>query len=162
MSFLDLDEFLFDLAGLVEVVYSPIIDIKEYPENVDLCLIEGAVANNENAEMVHRIRRHTRILLSFGDCAITGNVTAMRNFLGSPEPALRRAYIEGADINPHIPSAPGLLPVLLPRVLPVHALVPVEHHLPGCPPSAERIKAIVTQLLEGKTPRLTPPQIKFG
>ena len=31
MSFLDLDEFLIELAGLVDLVYSPVIDIKEYP-----------------------------------------------------------------------------------------------------------------------------------
>jgi hypothetical protein len=31
MSFLDLDEFLLELAGLVEVVFSPVVDAKEYP-----------------------------------------------------------------------------------------------------------------------------------
>ena len=162
MSFLDLDEFLFDLAGLVDLVYSPIVDIKVYPENVDLCLIEGAVANQDNLEILHRIRANTRVLVSFGDCAVTGNVTAMRNFLGSPQAVLQRAYVEGVDVSPGIPRQPGILPELLPLVRPVHAFVPVEYHLPGCPPPADRIKAIVTQLLAGQTPELTPAQIKFG
>lgn len=47
MSFLDLDEWLIDLAAKVELVYSPIADIKEYPEGVDLVLVEGAVANED-------------------------------------------------------------------------------------------------------------------
>jgi NAD-reducing hydrogenase small subunit len=45
MSFLDLDEWLIPLADLIEVVYSPIIDIKVFPENVDVTLVEGAIAN---------------------------------------------------------------------------------------------------------------------
>ncbi len=79
MSFLDLDEFLIDLADAVDLVYSPVVDVKEYPENVDLCLIEGAVCNEDNLEILHQIRERTKMLVAFGDCAVTGNVPAMRN-----------------------------------------------------------------------------------
>jgi NAD-reducing hydrogenase small subunit len=48
MSFLDLDEWLFDLAEYADLVYSPIADVKAYPDDVDVCLVEGAVANQEN------------------------------------------------------------------------------------------------------------------
>ena len=82
MSFLDLDEFLIDLADAVELVYSPVVDVKDYPENVDLCLIEGAVCNEDNLEILHKIRARTKVLVAFGDCAVTGNVPAMRNQLG--------------------------------------------------------------------------------
>ena len=162
MSFLDLDEWLFDLAGQVDLVYSPIMDIKEYPENVDVCLIEGAVANEDNLELLHKIRQRTKVLVSFGDCAITGNVTAMRNCLGAPECALGHAYIEAADVNPHIPVEPGIVPRLLPRVVPVHEEVAVELFLPGCPPPAAHIKTLLMQVLAGETPRLEPAHIKFG
>ena len=87
MSFLDLDEFLFDVAEYVDVVYSPVADIKEYPENVDVCLVEGAVANEENLELLKQVRERTKLLISFGECAVTANVPAMRNMLGSAEPA---------------------------------------------------------------------------
>src|SRR5215475_4231384 len=43
MSFLDLDEDLIELAGKIDLVYSPVIDVKEYPLDVDVCLVEGAV-----------------------------------------------------------------------------------------------------------------------
>ena len=82
MSFLDLDEFLIDLVDAVEVVYSPIVDMKEYPENVDVCLIEGAICNEDNLELLHKIRQRTKVLVSFGDCAVTANVPAIRNQLG--------------------------------------------------------------------------------
>jgi NAD-reducing hydrogenase small subunit len=164
MSFLDLDEFLIDLAGLIDIVYSPVIDVKEYPENVDLCLVEGAVCNQENLEMIHKVRQRTKVLISFGDCAVTANVPAIRNQLGlsNAESVLQRAYIESAQLNPLVPSEPGIVPPLLQRVLPVHEAVHVDHFLPGCPPPADRIKALVSQVLEGKAPRLEASQLKFG
>jgi NAD-reducing hydrogenase small subunit len=162
MSFVDLDEWLIDLAGAVELVYSPIMDIKEYPENVDLALIEGAVANEDHVELMRRVRRNTKIIVAFGDCAVTGNVTAMRNPLGDPKTVLERAYLEGADIAAQIPCEPGIVPVLLPRVLPLRELVPVEFYLPGCPPPAPRIKQILAQVLAGKGGQLEGENIKFG
>lgn len=164
MSFLDLDEFLIDLAGLIDIVYSPIMDVKEYPEGVDLCLVEGAVANEDNLEVIRQVRERTKVVISFGDCAVTANVPAIRNQLGlgNAESVLQRAYLEGAQANPGIPKAPGIVPALLPRVLPVHEVVHVDLFLPGCPPPAERIKALLSQVLEGKEPRLEPAQLKFG
>ncbi|MGN6554307.1 MAG: oxidoreductase, partial [Verrucomicrobiota bacterium] len=154
MSFLDLDEFLIDLVDLVEIVYSPVVDMKEYPENVDLCLIEGAICNEDNLELLHKIRARTKTLVSFGDCAVTANVPAMRNQfgLGNDQSVLQRAYIENAQFNPCIPKQDGIVPTLLERVLPVHEVVYVEHFLPGCPPPAERIRTLVTQLLSGVEP----------
>jgi NAD-reducing hydrogenase small subunit len=164
MSFLDLDEFLIDLAAKIEVVFSPVIDVKEYPENVDLCLIEGAVCNEDNLELVHKIRQRTKVLVSFGDCATTANVPAIRNQLGlsSVESVLQRAYVEGAQTNPGVPKEPGIVPALLPRVMPVHEVVYVNYFLPGCPPPADRIKALLVQVLEGVEPKLEGRQLKFG
>lgn len=164
MSFLDLDEFLIDLAGKVDLVYSPVIDVKEFPKNVDVCLIEGAVCNEDNLEILHKIRARSKVLVSFGDCAVTGNVPAMRNPFGkdNDENVLQRAYIENAQNNPCKPKLDGIVPTLLKRVIPVHEAVYVEYYLPGCPPPADRIKALMVQVLEGKTPKLEGTQLKFG
>jgi len=164
MSFLDLDEFLIELAGKVELVFSPVMDIKEYPANVDLCLVEGAVCNEDNLEMIHKVRRRTKILVSFGDCAVTANVTAIRNQLGSgnADSVLQRAYVDGAQSNPGVPREPGIVPPLLPRVMPVHEVVHADYFLPGCPPPADRIKAVLTQVLSGVAPKLEGQDLKFG
>ena len=164
MSFLDLDEFLVDLAGLVDIVYSPVIDTKEYPEGVDVCLIEGAICNHDNLELLHKIRARTKVLVSFGDCAVTANVPALRNQLGdaNADSVLQRAYIENAQHNPGLPHLNGIVPKLLPRVLPVHEVVRVEHFLPGCPPAAGHIKALLLQVLQGGAPKLEAAQLKFG
>jgi NAD-reducing hydrogenase small subunit len=164
MSFLDLDEFLLELAQKVDVVFSPIVDMKEYPYDVDVCLIEGAVCNEEHVEMIYKIRARTKIVVAFGDCAVTGNVTAIRNQLGlaNQENVLQRAYMEAAQLNQCIPEEKGIVPPLLEHVVPVHEMIYVDYHLPGCPPSAARIKSFVTQLLEAKKPQLTGADIKFG
>ena len=164
MSFLDLDEFLLELAGQIELVYSPVVDVKEYPEKVDLCLVEGAVCNEDNLEILHKIRKNTKLLVSFGDCAVTANVPAIRNQLGltNAESVLQRAYCEGAQTNPSVPREPGIVPALLERVQPVHEVVHVDYYLPGCPPPAERIKSLLAPLLSGAKPDLHGQQLKFG
>ncbi len=156
MSFLDLDEWLIELARHVELVYSPLADVKEFPEGVDVVLVEGAVANEENLRMVCKVRARSRVLVSFGDCAVTGNVTALRNPLGVALEVLRPVYGE------HIPEEREIVPVLLDRVQPVHAVVPVDFYLPGCPPDARRIRAVLEQVVAGAAPRLDVAQRRFG
>jgi NAD-reducing hydrogenase small subunit len=162
MSFLDLDEWLIELAARADIVFTPLADIKEYPEGVDVALVEGAVANEENLAFIRRVRQRTRILVSFGDCAVTGNVTSMRNPLGGAEVVLRRSYVEAGDLNARIPDEVGIVPRLLDTVRPVHAVVPVDIYLPGCPPPATRIRTVLEALLAGKTPELAAADIKFG
>jgi NAD-reducing hydrogenase small subunit len=162
MSFLDLDEFLLTLAEHADIVYSPLIDAKAFPEGVDVTLIEGAVAVEEHVEHLKAIRERSKVVISFGDCAVTGNVTSLRNPLGGADVVLRRSYLELATVDPQVPADPGVLPVLLDRVRPVHAVIPVDYYIPGCPPLAERIRAVLQALLEGREPVLEGGMIRFG
>ncbi len=152
MSFLDLDERLIDLAGLVDVCYSPVVDIKEFPENVDITLVEGAVANEDNLREIRIIRERSKIVVAFGDCAVTGNVTALRNLFNLND-VLNRAYQENSATVSGLPLGDdGIVPKLLDRVLRVQDVVKVDHFLPGCPPSADAIFAFVSELLGGQEP----------
>lgn len=164
MSFLDLDEWLIELAQHVDIVYSPVgSDYKEYPENVDVCLVEGAVANEDNLELIQEVRKKTKLLVSFGDCAVTANVPAMRNLQGQTDGTLKRCYLELGDDSRQLPNAPGIVPELLDEVRPVHEVVNVDLYLPGCPPSAERIQSAIAPLLEAKKPDMTGREmLKFG
>jgi NAD-reducing hydrogenase small subunit len=159
MSFLDLDERLLDLAGLVEICYTPIADVKEFPHNVDIVLVEGAVANSDHLHEIKRIRARSKTLIAFGDCAVTGNVTAMRN-LFSVDDILNRAYRENSAVVAGVPTGNGIIPTLLPRVLRVQDVVDVDYFLPGCPPSADSIHDFLGLLLAGETPALEGR--KFG
>lgn len=152
MSFLDQDERLIDLAKKIALVHSPIADVKEFPENVDVTLIEGAVANEEQLAMLKKVRSRTKVLISLGDCAVTGNVTALRNsWHHSDQAILERAYKDPADLNAAIPTA---VPKLLIKAHPLHEMIKVDFYIPGCPPSADLINYVLVELLAGRTPMM--------
>ena len=69
MSFLDLDERLVEIAGKIVLLYSPVVDPKVFPDNVDLTLVEGAVSNEEDLEKIKLVRSKTKLLVALGDCA---------------------------------------------------------------------------------------------
>ncbi len=161
MSFLDLGELLIELSDSLELVYGPLVDAKEYPEGVDVALIEGAVANFENLELLQEIRKRSKILISFGDCAITGNVTSLRNFF-SVDDLLTAVYHAGPGSAPRSDEADQVLPELLPQVLPLHQVVEVDAYIPGCPPDPERILAAITAIMQGRPVELAEDQRTFG
>lgn len=158
MSFLDIDERILELADQVDLVFSPLVDAKEFPEEVDVALVEGAVASEEDREKIKKIRAHTKILVSLGDCAVTANVPSMRNAFKLEE-VFDRAYRENASLNQQIPTE--VVPKLLTRVGPVHEVVDVDVFVPGCPPSADAIFFVLTELLAGRKPDLSKVS-RFG
>lgn len=157
MSFLDLDFELGELSEQVDLVYSPVVDFKIYPDEVDAVLIEGAVSSQKALEEIRHVREHTRTVIAFGDCAVTANVPGMRNQFPLAE-TLRRAYVENADdiSGGRVKD----LPKLLPKAAPVHEFVKVDLFLPGCPPPTAVIRQAVASLLGTTVPQTTTT--RFG
>ncbi len=151
MSLVDLDERLLDIFERADLVYGPLVDVKEFPEDVDVCLVEGAVSSEDDLERIHVVRERTKTLIAFGDCAVTSNVPGMRNPIGV-QPLLDRAYLENATLNLMVPDL--VVPKLLPTSQPVNRFVPVDIFLPGCPPHADLIYTLLDDLLSGRTPEV--------
>jgi NAD-reducing hydrogenase small subunit len=158
MSILDMDERLLDIAELVDIVYSPIVDTKEFPDEVDIALVEGAVSSVDDEKKIKKVRAHSKLLIAMGDCAVAGNVPSMRNPIG-PEAILNRAYIENASAQQQIPCV--VVPQLLRVVRPIHEFVKVDVFLPGCPPSADTFHTALTALVTG-APLDVPALTRFG
>jgi len=156
MSVLDTDERLLALAQKVDVVWGPLVDPKEFPEQVDVAVVEGAISSEEDLHRIRMVRARTKILVSLGDCAVTGNVPAMRNKFGA-DAVLRRAYLENVTLDPQIPRE--IIPQLLPTTRPVHEVAQVDVFIPGCPPSADLIFSVLSDLVEGRVPNTAA---KFG
>jgi NAD-reducing hydrogenase small subunit len=158
MSVLDIDEAIIAIAKRIEVVYGPLVDAQEFPKAVDVVLIEGAISSQEDLEKVRTIRQRSKLVVALGDCAVTGNVPAMRNQI-VPRKLLERIYIEGVQENPGIPTEG--VPALLRHAIPVHEVVKVDLHVPGCPPPAAAIAFVLGELLDGRVPDLSS-KVKFG
>jgi NAD-reducing hydrogenase small subunit len=149
MSFLDIDERLLELVGRADLVYGCLVDAKEFPQDVDITLVEGAVSSADDLRKILEVRERSRIVVALGDCAVTSNVPGMRNPIG-PKAVLERAYLENATLHQQIPVED--LPALLAESLPVHAWVSVDVFVTGCPPSADRIFDVIVGLLDGHVP----------
>lgn len=137
MALLDLQLELLELAAHTELVASAMLcDAKSYPENVDLCLVEGAVASEEHRLFAKRIRHCTARVVALGDCAIHTNITGLRHrCLSQLSPRQVRSEAP-ADSDPPLPQ-------LLKVVLPLEAVIAVDAFLPGCPPRAEAIASLL-------------------
>jgi NAD-reducing hydrogenase small subunit len=149
MSLIDLDERLLEIFERADLVYGPLVDVKEFPEDVDVCLVEGAVSSEEDLHRIRMVRERTKMLVAFGDCAVTSNVPGMRNPIGV-QPLMDRAYIENVTLAPQVPTRG--IPPLLPTSQPVHKFVDVDVFLPGCPPHADLIYTMLDDLLSGRVP----------
>jgi len=162
MSLLDIDDRILRLAELVQFDRSPINDIKEFTGPCEIGLIEGGCANEENVRVLHEFRKHCKILISVGDCAINGGIPAMRNMIPLKQ-CLAEAFLDGPTVyNPRgrVPDDPEI-PLLLDRVYPCQEVVKIDCHLPGCPPPAEAIWEALVALLNGKPIELSYELIKY-
>lgn len=158
MSLLDLDEALVDVAAIADVVYGPLVDAKEFPENVDVTLVEGGVSSEEDVEKIELVRGRTKLLAGLGDCAVTANVSGLRNQF-PVERIIERVYHENADVGGEGPTSG--VPRLEVWSKPIHAYVPVDLWIPGCPPDASTIGFALTELLHGRVPDLSA-HTRFG
>jgi len=126
--------------------------------DVDVTLVEGAVSSQDDLNRIQKIRQRTNILISLGDCAVTGNVPAMRNSI-PVQKLLQKIYIDGAQEGKVIPS--DRVPALLKQARPLREFVKVDLCLPGCPPPSKAIVGVINDLLDGKKPDATL-KVKFG
>jgi len=160
MSLLDIDEALIELADRFELGKSPLTDIKEFPEEgIDVTLIEGAVANEEHVEIAHKARKASKIIVALGDCAVTGNVPALRNGI-PPDKLIEDIYGPDVTTNGNLPYK--VVPRLLDRVRPLNEVIEVDYFVHGCPPPSGVIAKALISLLDGREPELVGEDLRFG
>jgi NAD-reducing hydrogenase small subunit len=154
MSLLDMDERIAKVLDLADLRSSPITDLKHPDESgVDVGVLEGGINNSYNEEVALNMRKHCKILVALGDCAVFGGVPAMRNFF-TIEDSLKRAYIEteSTDESGHIPNDPEL--AVPTKVRALQEVVPVDVFVPGCPPDADTIFYVLSELAQGRIPEM--------
>jgi NAD-reducing hydrogenase small subunit len=161
MSLLDMDERIAQVIELADLRSTPITDLKTPDETgVDVGILEGGINNTSNEEVAHRMRSRCKILVALGDCAVFGGVPAMRNFF-TIEESLRRAYIEteSTDESGKIPNDPELCVPTKVRAL--HEVVRVDLFVPGCPPDADTIFYVLSELAQGRMPEMKGDKLSW-
>ncbi len=164
MSLLDIDERILQLIDLVDFNKSPVDDIKEFTQECDIGLIEGGCCNHENVHVLKDFRKHCKILVSVGECAIMGGLPALRNGLPIKE-CLDEAYLNGPSTKEA--NSEGImpnddeLPIILDSVYPCHEVVKIDYYLPGCPPQADLIWEALVALVTGDQMKLPYEVVKF-
>jgi len=152
MSFLDIDERLFDLLELVEFDRSPLVDIKQIGK-CDVGIIEGGLCNAENVHVLREFRANCGALIAIGACAINGGLPAQRNHLNLAlilQEVYHTSQGMGGGLIPNDPE----LPLPLSKVRPLHEVVKIDYFIPGCPPSADAIWKALNDILAGRAPAL--------
>jgi NAD-reducing hydrogenase small subunit len=150
MSFLDMDERLIELAEHLDIVYSPYVDAKEIPVNVDLFIVEGAISSDHDLKIIKTIRKNSQRILALGDCAITGNISALKNLVGT-KAILEKGYFDLANINEKGEFPCEVVPKLLDKVIPLNEAVKVDLFLPGCPTPADAIYEVLKAIIENRS-----------
>jgi len=165
VAVLDVEEKILDIAAHFDLVFWPCAmdfkykDVEERPDgDIDLCLFNGAIRTTENAAMARLLRRKSKVLVAFGSCAADGCIPGLAN-LTTNEEIFRCVYesspstMEGGawpQRRVSVPEGELEIPEFLPEVRTLRQTVPVDYVIPGCPPQAHQIVAVMTLVMEGK------------
>lgn len=175
IAVLALHEAILDVAAAFDIVFWPcVMDFKEKDVEamadgeIDVCLFNGAIRNDENAHMAHLLRRKSKVMVAFGSCAMEGCIPGLANFYDR-EKMMRFIYHDAPSMdNPdgvepqlvtEVPEGELTLPAFWNTVKTLDQVVPVEYYIPGCPPEAKWIAAAVDAILKGELP---PPGSVIG
>jgi len=163
MSLLDIDERVVELLKHVELTSTPITDLKHPPkEGVDIGILTGSVGNTDQIEVVKEMRSRCKFLIAMGDCATFNPlpITAMRNFFDVDD-VLKRGYVETeSTIDGEVPES-EMLCRLLDKTTSIDKIVKVDYYIPGCPPDADTIFFVLSELIAGRIPVLTGKNLRY-
>ena len=129
---------------------------------IDVCLFNGAIRSSENEEMAHLLREKAKVLVAFGSCAHEGCIPGLANLFdresiferGLPGDALDRqsAGHPAPDHATRCPRARCTSPSCYNTVKTLDQVTDVDYYVPGCPPQAPQIWAVIEAILGGNLP----------
>ena len=168
IAIVELREKIIDLDAAANILLWPVAvdakykDVEAMPDgHMDVCLFNGAIRTSENEEMAHLLRRKAKVLVAFGSCAHEGCIPGLAN-LFDRQSIFDRVYLEAPSVvNPdgilpqtsyQMPEGEIDIPYFYNTVKTLGQVTDVDYYLPGCPPQAPQIWAVVEAILGGNLP----------
>lgn len=115
--------------------------MSEKGDDYQVVFIEGSCSRLADEEQLKAIRQRAGLVIELGACAHLGGVNAIRNRQDLAE-VRRYVYGDHADWFDTYPARP------------IHAVIPVDAAIPGCPIDRHEFIRIVTAVLQGRSPEI--------
>jgi len=143
---LNLNELLMEFFQDFEITNWRLMKEKKKAD-FDVAFIEGAVTKKEHIKLLKEIRETSKVVVSLGMCAVSGNFFA---HLTKEQRKKYASKIYGKNYN------------LKAKFLePVKNFIKVDKEIPGCPPNIEDVKNLLKELkkrkITSKIKKITPP-----
>jgi len=168
IAIVELREKILDLDAAADILFWPCAmdfkykDVEAMPDDhMDVCLFNGSIRTSENEHLAHLLRQKSKVLVAFGSCAHEGCIPGLAN-LFDRQSIFERAYLEVPSVdNPqgvlpqtsyHLPEGEVEIPKFYNTVKTLSQVEDVDYFVPGCPPQAPQIWAVVEAILAGNLP----------
>ena len=168
IAFLDIREKILDVDKAVDLVFCPCIMDTKYADieamsdgEIDVCLFNGCIRNEENLHIAELLRKKSKVLVAYGSCASEGCIPGLGNLTDS-DAIKKYAYEESPSTGNHkkvhpraktkVKAGELTLPEMFKYVRTLGQVVDVDYFMPGCPPVADQIWAVIGVILSGELP----------
>lgn len=140
-ALLDLGERFINFLEKVEMVdFRLIEDEEDSGEELDIIIVEGNPATEENITTLKKARERADVLIALGNCAAMGGVPEIKN------------YQEGKETIKHVYKYIQGIKNL--EVKEIDNFVKVDFIFRGCPINAEEFLKYMPEILDGKIPEI--------
>jgi coenzyme F420-reducing hydrogenase gamma subunit len=144
MEFLRLEDELLDLLKNVEISYFVMAKRVNLEGPYDATFIEGSISTPRELNELRELRAKSKVLIAFGDCACTGCIPSILNWV--PPAVSAKVYEDFSAIHSKKES--------FQRIIPLKEFVKVDVELKGCPPHKNLILEVVKSALIQRKPFL--------
>lgn len=175
IAVLDIEDKILDVAADFDIVFWPVAvdfkvkDVEAMDDgSITLCLFNGAIRTDDNAYMARLLRRKSDVLVAFGSCACEGCIPALSNSTSKKETfdwvyhdSPSTVNDEGSEpqTETHVNGWKLELPAFWETVRTLDQVVDVDYYVPGCPPQAHQIWAVLETVIDIlKTGKPLPPK----
>jgi sulfhydrogenase subunit delta len=122
----------FELRDKIDFAYFPIVKKGEVDKSFDVIFCEGAVSSEEELQLIKNIREKTKILIALGTCAVTGGISAQRNYLTNQQQIVSKYK-------------------LTEKAFPLEKVVKIDYKIRGCPIIGDEFYQVLKDISAGKT-----------